>query len=453
MIVINNQASAPSVTAPAVAAGKAIHRQRKYDVVLYGASGFVGRQTVAYFARLEKLKDPNGKPLRWALAGRSADKLEAVKAAVALHSPGARRAAIVVADAHDAKALNALARDAAVVLSTAGPFALYGSELVAACVANGTHYVDITGETPWVFDMIRQHEAAAVKSGARIIPFCGFDSIPSDLGAWLVATTLQDKHGEPCQSVKAAFSIHGGVNGGTLASMFNFLGTGQAKKLAEPFLLNPPNAKAPSVEGQQDPVTPVFDADFKAWLGPFFMGPINTRVVRRSAALSTPSRSAGRGKAKTNPSSSPYSKDFTYQEYMRFGAGPLAGMAATAFCAGMFSSQQAMRLKPLRQLAKRLAPGPGTGPSEASMDGGSFRCDLVGRSASGHVVRGRVADQGDPGNRATTKMVCEAALCLALQLDELPGGCAKGGFLTPATGLGAVLLKRLRDAGMTLQAT
>ena len=421
---------------------------RKYDVVLYGASGFVGQQTVAYFAKLGNLKGSHGKPLRWALAGRSAKKLEAVKVAC---GPGAKRGDIVVADAQDAKALNSLARDASVVLSTAGPFALYGSELVAACVANGTHYVDITGETPWVFDMIRQHEAAAVKSGARIIPFCGFDSIPSDLGAWLVATTMQETYGEPCQSVKASFSVRGGVNGGTLASMFNFLGTGQAKKLAEPFLLNPSKSEARSVVGQQDPVTPVFDADFKAWLGPFFMGPINTRVVRRSAALSTMASVTGRGKAKVNMG--PYSSDFTYQEYMRFGAGPLAGAAAAAFCAGMFSSQQAMRIKPLRQLAGRLAPGPGTGPSEASMDGGSFRCELVGRSASGHVVRGRVSDQGDPGNRATTKMVCEAALCLALQLDELPGGRAKGGFLTPATGLGAVLLNRLRDAGMTLEAT
>ena len=419
---------------------------RKYDVVLYGASGFVGQQTVAYFAKLGKLSGPHGKPLRWALAGRSAQKLEAVRAACGI---GAKRAGIVVADAQDAKALDALASATAVVLSTAGPFALYGSELVAACAANGTHYVDITGETPWVFDMICQHESAAVQSGARIIPFCGFDSIPSDLGAWLVATTMQDTYGEPCQSVKASFSVRGGVNGGTLASMFNFLGTDQAKKLAEPFLLNPPNSKARSVVGQQDPVTPIHDADFKAWLGPFFMGPINTRVVRRSAALSSMESHTGRGKAKAN--SGPYSSDFTYQEYMRFGAGPLAGAAAAVFCAGMFSSQQAMRFKPLRQLAGRLAPGPGTGPSEASMDGGSFRCELVGRSASGHVVRGRVADQGDPGNRATTKMVCEAALCLALQLDELPGSLAKGGFLTPATGLGAVLLKRLRDAGMTLE--
>ncbi len=416
------------------------NRKPKYDVVLYGATGFVGKQTVAYFAALDQVVAPGGKPLRWALAGRSADKLEAVKSAC---GPGAKGAGIVVADAQDADALDALARDCRVVLSTAGPFALYGSELVAACVKHGTHYVDITGETPWVHDMIQLHHAAAAKSGTRIIPFCGFDSVPSDLGTWLVVQTMQEKYGEPCESVKACFSLRGGVNGGTLASMFNFMGSSQAKMLADPFLLNPPSKVARPASGHTDPVTPVYDLDFKSWVGPFFMGPINTRVVRRSAALATPARGKPKG----------YAKDFRYQEYMRFGASPLAGAAAAVFSAGMLASQMSMKLSPMRKLASRLAPGPGTGPSEAAMDGGSFRCELVGKSAAGQVVRARVADSGDPGNRATTKMVCESALALALQLDELPGGPTAGGVLTPATGLGKVLLARLRAAGMTLEAT
>ncbi len=419
---------------------------RKYDVVLYGASGFVGKQTAAYFAKLGHLKNPAGKPLRWALAGRSASKLEAVKAAC---GAGAKHADIVVADAQDSEALGQLAQDACVVLSTAGPFALYGSELVAACVKHGTHYVDITGETPWVHGMIAQHHAAAEANGTRIIPFCGFDSVPSDLGTWLITQAMQEKHGEPCERVKACFSLSGGVNGGTLASALNFMGSDQAKMLADPFLLSPARTKsgsagsARSALGHQDPTGPSYDVDFKAWLGPFFMGPINTRVVRRSADLLTPARGKPTG----------YAKDFSYQEYFRFGGGPLAAAAAAGFSAGMVASQFAMKLQPLRALAGKLMPGPGTGPSEASMNRGSFRCELVGKSANGHVVRGRVADRGDPGNRATTKMVCEAALCLALQLDELPGGRAKGGLLTPASGLGAVLVARLRDAGMTLEVT
>ncbi|MBP6465834.1 MAG: saccharopine dehydrogenase NADP-binding domain-containing protein, partial [Rubrivivax sp.] len=176
---------------------------RPYDVVLYGASGFVGRQTVAYFARQA------GGP-RWAVAGRSAARLQAVRQAC-----GAAQAGVVVADAADAVALDALAAQTRVVLSTAGPFARHGSELVAACVRHGTHYVDITGETPWVREMIERHHDAAARRGTRIVPGCGFDSVPSDLGAWGVAQALWKRHGERCASVKACFSLRGGLNGGT----------------------------------------------------------------------------------------------------------------------------------------------------------------------------------------------------------------------------------------------
>ena len=413
---------------------------RKYDVVLYGASGFVGKQTVAYFAQLAQLKNPDGKPLRWALAGRSADKLEAVKAAC---GAGAKNADILVADARDAAALEQLAQHARVVLSTAGPFALYGSALVAVCVKHGTHYVDITGETPWVHSLIAEHHDRAAASGTRIIPFCGFDSVPSDLGTWLIAQAMQARHGEPCKRVKACFSLQGGVNGGTLASALNFMGPKHARMMADPFLLNGGTDAARavrSIAAHLDPTGPSFDVDFKAWLGPFFMGPINTRVVRRSAELLTPVHGKPLG----------YAEDFYYQEYFRFGSGPLAAAAATAFSAGMRASQFAMTSATLRNLAGKLVPGPGTGPSEGSMNRGSFRCELVGKSASGHMVRGRIADRGDPGNRGTTKMVCEAALCLALELDTLPGGRAKGGLLTPASGLGDALVARLRAAGMTL---
>lgn len=397
---------------------------RTYDVVLYGASGFVGRQTAAYFARHPQVKDLG---LKWAIAGRCADKLEAVR-----RDCGVPKVGVLVAEAHDAKALDALARSAAVVLSTAGPFALYGSALVAACVRHGTHYVDITGETPWVKGLIDRHHAEARRKGARIIPCCGFDSIPSDLSAHLANQAMLQRHGEACTAVKVAFSIRGGFNGGTLASLFNMLASGQMDAMADPFLLNPEGSRPVDAARHKDPVGPLYDADFSAWLAPFMMGPINTRVVRRSAALLG------------------YAEGYAYQEYLRLGRGPVAAWAATSLSAGAFASKAALRLAPVRQLAQKLAPPPGAGPSEASMDAGSFRCWWLGHSASGKTVSGTIADQGDPGNRATTKMLCESALALATQIDDLPGGRKHGGLLTPASGLGDVLVQRLRAAGMRL---
>ncbi|HSM22707.1 MAG TPA: saccharopine dehydrogenase NADP-binding domain-containing protein [Rubrivivax sp.] len=398
--------------------------RRPFDVVLYGASGFVGRQTAAYFAQ-------RSGGLRWAVAGRSAARLQAVQQAC-----GAARPGVVVADAADTAALDRLAAQARVVLSTAGPFARHGSELVAACVRHGTHYVDITGETPWVRDIIDRHHEAAARQGTRIVPGCGFDSVPSDLGAWLVAQALWRRHGERCTSVKACFSLRGGLNGGTFASLVNMLETGRSRELADPFLLNPPGTAPADLSPHADPRAPHHDADFQAWLGPFFMGPINTRVVRRTVALS--------GEV-------PFAPGFRYQEYLRFGRGAGAALAAAGVGFGTLAGQGALALRPLRRLAGALAPAPGEGPSERAMDGGSFRCELVGVGERGTQQRGCIAGRGDPGNRATTVFVCEAALALALDAAALPGGATFGGVLTPATAFGAVLAARLRGAGMTVE--
>ncbi|MGH6622447.1 MAG: hypothetical protein ACREBN_00670, partial [Burkholderiaceae bacterium] len=262
---------------------------------------------------------------------------------------------------------------------------------------------------------------------------------PDRLGAWLVAEAIWHQHGEPCVSVKACHSMRGGLNGGTLASLLNAVETGQDRMVAEPFLLNPAGTAPHEMTEHADPIAPHRDADFNAWVGPFMMGPINTRVVRRSAALLQ-----ARG-------DEAYGVDFNYQEYLRFGRGPLAAAAAVGFSVGMGAGQAAIHFKPVRALARAVAVAPGEGPSERTMDGGSFRCELVGRSASGKVMRSRIAGDGDPGNRATTKFVCEAALALALQLPELPGGADGGGVLTPASGLGSVLAERLIAAGMTLE--
>jgi short subunit dehydrogenase-like uncharacterized protein len=400
------------------------YADRSYDVILYGATGFVGQQTVAYFANHPQVKALG---LKWAVAGRSKDKLQAV---LRRH---AAQAGVVVADAQDAAALDALARSARVVLSTAGPFALYGSELVAACVRHGTHYVDITGETPWVRGLIDKHHARAALDGTRIIPCCGFDSIPSDLGVWMAQQAFQTRFGVSCTAVKGAFNVRGGFNGGTMASMFNMFSSGQASTVSNPYLLNPADAPGANASASADPVAPRFDADFNAWLAPFMMGPINTRIVRRSAALLG------------------YATEFQYQEYMRMGKGAGAAVAAGVVSGGSLVTQTAMGWSLARKLVQKMVPQPGEGPSEEAMDAGSFRYEWIASDTQGHTLRGRVADRGDPGNRATTKMLCESALALALQADELPGAGKLGGILTPASGLGDVLVKRLQLAGMTLE--
>jgi len=399
-------------------------RPRPYDVILYGATGFVGRQTARYFAE-------HAPGLRWAVAGRSAARLEALRAEFIAAAPG-----VVVADAADAEALDALAVQARVVLSTAGPFARFGSELVAACVRHGTHYVDITGETPWIRQMIDRHHAAAAKAGTRIVPGCGFDSVPSDLGAWLVARALWQQHGERCASVKACFSIRGGLNGGTAASMLNALDDGVQGQFDDPFLLNPAGTAPADAASHCDPAGALRDADF-GWLAPFMMGPINTRVVRRSAALLA--------------DSGPYAPAFRYQEYARMGRGAAGALTATTVAVGMAAGRSALGFTPLRRLAARFLPAPGEGPSERAMAGGSFRCELIGVGERGSVQRGRIAGRGDPGNRATTVFVCESALALALDTKRLPGGARRGGVLTPCVAFGEVLAKRLRAAGMDIE--
>lgn len=403
--------------------------KRDYDVVLYGASGFTGKQTVQYFAE----QVPPGE-LRWAIAGRNREKLEAVKTQL---GGAAKDVDVLVADSREQTAIDAIVSRTRVLLSTAGPFAIYGSAIVDACVRLKTHYVDITGETPWVRDLIDRYHQQAAADGTRIIPFCGFDSVPSDLGTYLVVRHIQSELGVPCRGVKAFFQMNGGVNGGTLASALNLYETGQAERARDPFLLNPPGEHAKEeVARNHDPTLPQYDQDIAAWVGPFIMSSINTRVVRRSCALFAQWQA-------------PYGTDFSYQEYMKFD-GPLGLAQAAGLTTGMALFEVALQ-SPIRHLLKPILPQPGVGPSERTMNEGWFRCELLGWASDGRKVRGLVRGQGDPGNRATVKFLCESALSLAVNADELPGGPLRGGILTPATGLGEVLAKRLRNAGVSIE--
>lgn len=400
---------------------------RRYDLVLYGATGFVGRLAAAYLA----LHDER---LRWAVAGRDRRKLEALQArfATAPNPPE-----MVVADSIDHLAVDAMAAQTRALISTAGPYALYGDAVVDACVRQRTHYADITGETVWVRRLIDRHHAQAERDGTRIVPFCGFDSIPSDLGTWLLVRHMQRALGAPAAEVRAFFRLAGGFNGGTLASNFARHALGDAARSRDPFLLDPdPRHTFAEIEANLDPTGPYFDPHLDAWVAPFIMGPINTRVVRRSAALS----------AQWGDS---YGDGFRYQEYTRFN-GPLSGAksAAVSVAAALFDAGAGFA--PTRRLLSRVLTPPGQGPSELMMDRGWFRTDLRGRSADGRGAHAVISFQGDPGNRATLRMLCESGLLLARHADSLPGAPARGGVLTPATALGDTLVPRLRAAGFRI---
>ncbi|HEX4605260.1 MAG TPA: saccharopine dehydrogenase NADP-binding domain-containing protein [Candidatus Angelobacter sp.] len=404
--------------------------QRQFDVVLYGASGFTGRQTVQYFAANTQPSD-----LRWAIAGRNRQALEASRAQA---GDAAKTVDILVADAQDQQAIDAIVSNTRILLTTAGPFSLYGSKIVDACVRYQTHYVDITGETFWVRDLIDRYHDRAAADGTRIIPCCGFDSVPSDLGTYLVARQIQKSLGADCREVKSFYQIRGGLNGGTFASAANAQASGESARMREPFLLNPPKARSKEeIQRNYDPREARFDADIGAWATPFVMGVANTRIVRRSAGLFE----------LWNES---YGPEFCYQEYQKL-TPPMAGVKAYVMLAGLGAVQAGLRSSWGRGLLRRLAPRPGQGPSQKTMDNGFFRCDLVGIAADGRKVYGVVSDKGDPGNRATVKFLCESALALSLNWDELPGSHQRGGVLTPATGLGEVLVTRLRNVGMRLE--
>lgn len=333
---------------------------------------------------------------------------------------------MLVADATDRAACDALAASTRVIASTAGPFVKYGDALVDACVAHGTHWCDITGETPWIRGLIDRHHEAAAASGARIVPACGFDSVPSDLGAYVAVKWIRDEWGQPTGSVLGAFSAHGGLNGGTFATMLEL---GSAKEMGDPALLSPEAWRARERKAAPADFPSVrWDADLERFVGPFFMATTNTRVVRRSRALWT---DAGL----------PYGEAFTYQEVMESRGRGLPYMLAI----GLPLVYLALSTGVGRALAQRLGPKPGEGPSAEVLANGFFRARLVATAGDGRKALAVVEDKLDPGNGATVKMLGETALALAAG-----EGNPQGGVLTPATALGDVLVDRLRRAGMTI---
>jgi short subunit dehydrogenase-like uncharacterized protein len=396
---------------------------KNHDVIVFGATSFVGQILCRYLLKQFGVGDE----LRWAAAGRSQEKLEQLR-----QSLGARAAKLplLVADAADEASLRELCARTRVVVSTVGPYALYGEPLVKVCASTGTDYCDLTGETYWIRRMIGRYEDAAKKSGARIVNCCGFDSIPSDLGVFFLQREALRRFGRPCERVTMRVrAMRGGFSGGTVASMMAFIKEAAAnpalrKEIANPYSLCPdgyrPATRQPSVSGPQ------FDADFGAWIAPFVMSGVNTRVVQRSNALLDQA----------------YGKDFTYSEAVLAGKGLKGRLAATSIAAGLGGFMLAAAVPPTRWALERFVlPGPGEGPSPEAQEKGNFDLRFLGRTAGGQEIRVKVTGDRDPGYGSTAKMLGQAAACLALDVvkSDKPGG-----FWTPSTIFGERLIERMQ---------
>jgi len=401
---------------------------RELDVVVFGATGFAGRLVAAYLAG----HAPGG--VRIGLAGRSARRLADVRAWL-----GAAASAwpLLSADSVDPVSVAALARTARVVVSTVGPYRGQGLGLVGACAAAGTDYADLAGEVLFIRDSIDCCHDIAAGAGARIVHGCGFDSVPSDLGVLLLHHAARaDDAGDLQDTTLVVTALKGGVSGGTLASMLGQREQVRAsaecrRVVADPYALSPDRPAEPDLGGEHDLDWVRYDGELRMWVGPFVMAGINTRVVRRSNAL--------QGWA--------YGRRFRYREVTGFGAGPAAPVLGAAVSAALKATEAGLAFGPSRAVLGKLLPAPGQGPSERTRRTGLFRMQIHTRTSAGVQFLGTMEAPGDPGYAATSVMLGESALCLALDRDRLPD---RAGVLTPATAMGTALADRLRSAGHTL---
>ncbi|MGI9575231.1 saccharopine dehydrogenase family protein [Alloalcanivorax xenomutans] len=381
---------------------------REFDLIVFGASGFTGRLVAEYVQ--ERYGADGG--LRWALAGRNESKLEQIRDELGI-DPGV---AILKADVTDADSLRALARRARVVLTTVGPYQLYGEPLVAACVGAGTDYVDLCGEVAWMRRMVDKYQEQAQNSGARIVFSCGFDSIPFDLGVWFLQEQARAKLGAPLPRVKGRVRrMKGTFSGGTAASLQATLAAARDAEVRK--LLVNPFALTPGFEGpKQPPAAEIeYDQTLGSWAAPFIMAAINTRNVHRSNFLL----------------GHPYGEDFVYDEMILTGPGDKGEATAQAVAND-------------RSLTGDKAPKPGEGPSKEERENGFYDVLFLGETADGQTLAASVSGDKDPGYGSTSRMITESALCLLRDATDTPGG-----IWTTAPAMGGKLIERLeQNAGL-----
>src|SRR5689334_15788570 len=383
----------------------------KFDIVVYGATGFTGRLVAEYLATHYR----DDKRLKWAMAGRSLDKLAQVRDEIG----AAADTPLLAADSSDPASLQAMIAQTKLVISTVGPYQLYGSDLVAACAASGTDYVDLCGEPVWMRQMIDKHEAAAKASGARIVFSCGFDSVPFELGAFFVQEEAKRAFGAPAARVKGRVrEMRGTLSGGTAASgraTFEAV----AKDLSLVTILNDPFALTPGFRGPKQPKGNkiVFEEDLQSWTAPFMMALINTRNVHRSNMLM----------------GFPYGKEFVYDEMVLTGPGEK----------GEANARKVVAVN--NEKTGPNAPKPGEGPSKEERENGLYDLLYVAVASDGRQVRISVKGDRDPGYGSTSKMISECAICLLRDTPDVPAG-----VWTPGAAMQHSLIKRLVDhAGLT----
>jgi short subunit dehydrogenase-like uncharacterized protein len=382
---------------------------KPFDIIVYGASGFTGRLVAEYL----DANYPNGGAVTWAMAGRSLDKLAAVRDEIGAPAD----TPLVACDANDAASLEAMVTSTKVVITTVGPYQLYGEGLVAACAKHGTDYVDLCGEPVWMRFMVDAHEATAKASGARIVFSCGFDSIPSDLGVQLAQEEMMARFGVPATRINARVrKISGGASGGTVASLKATLAAAKDPVVLA-HLMNP-YAITPGFIGPKQPsgMKVYFDETMGSWVAPFVMAPINTRNVHRTNFLL----------------GHPYGQDFIYEEMMATGPGDKGEMIANAVAAD-------------KSMSSDSAPKPGEGPSKEEREAGHYDILFMAEAANGKTLNVAVTGDRDPGYGSTSKMIAESALCLLNEAKD-----AKGGIWTAGSVMGPALRERLiAKAGLT----
>lgn len=400
--------------------------ERKYGVVVYGATGFTGRLVAEYLDKTYR-GDPQ---VSWAMAGRSLAKLEAVRSEMGIPD----NVDLITADASDPDSLKAMAESAHVIITTVGPYQLYGEPLLAACAAAGTDYVDLCGEPAWMAQMIGKYQKQAEESGARLVFSCGFDSVPFDMGVWFLQDHAQKTLGAMLPRVKGRVrKMKGTFSGGTAASLTATIAAVSKDRSLLKLLTNP-FSLCPGFSGPKQPhsAEAEYDETAQSWTAPFIMAPINTKNVHRSNFL------AGH----------PYGEQFVYDERMLTGDGPKGEKRAKAAARQEKLQTIMLAMAPTRWLLKTfMLPKPGEGPDKEARETGFYDVLFIGETEKGEILKASVKGDRDPGYGSTSKMISECALCLLHDIDRQQ---TPGGVWTPGAAMGQAVIDRLQaKAGLT----